>query len=96
MLFRATHRGTQENDILLGGFVRRHVAGFAESELGEVEALLNLPENELGDWLTGRLAIPPEVDTPMLRRVRDEGVRSASTPSPQPPPARGGGVVGRS
>ena len=95
MLYRATHRGTQENDILLGGFVRRHVAGFAESELGEVEALLNLPENELGDWLTGRLAIPPEVDTPMLRRVRDEAAARHS-PSPQPPPARGGGVVGRS
>ena len=72
LLFRATHRGTQENDILLGGFVQRHIAEFAESELAAVEALLNLPENELGDWLTGRLPIPAEVATPMLLRVRKE------------------------
>lgn len=72
LLYRATHRGTYENDILLGGFARRHVATLDESELSALEALLELPENELGDWLTGRLPIPPELDSPMLRRVRDE------------------------
>jgi antitoxin CptB len=71
LLFRATHRGTYENDILLGGFVRRHIAGFDESELVALEALLELPENELADWLTGRLPIPVEMDTPMLRRIKD-------------------------
>lgn len=82
MLFRATHRGTQENDILLGGFVQRHIAAFSEPELAAVEALLDLPENELGDWLTGRLPIPDEVATPMLLRVRDEALHP-----PPPPPA---------
>ena len=45
---------------------------FSESELAALEALLELPENDLADWLTGRLPIPPEADTPMLRRIRDE------------------------
>ena len=92
-MYRATHRGTYENDILLGGFVRRHVATLAESELTSLEALLELPENELGDWLTGRLPIPAEVDSPMMRRVRDEVVSGRAVPSPLPPPARGGGVL---
>ena len=38
MLYRATHRGTYENDILLGGFVRRHVDALPEPELAALEA----------------------------------------------------------
>ena len=71
LLYRATHRGTYENDILLGGFVRRHIEAFCESELVALEELLELPENDLADWLTRRSPIPPETDTPMLRRIRD-------------------------
>jgi len=72
LLYRATHRGTYENDIVFGGFVRRHIAAMQESELGALEALLELPDNDLADWLTSRLPIPPEADTPMLRRIREE------------------------
>jgi antitoxin CptB len=75
VLYRATHRGTYENDIVLGGFVRRHITGMCESELVALEALLELPDNDLAEWLTGRLPIPPEADTPMLRRIRDEAGR---------------------
>jgi antitoxin CptB len=86
-LYRATHRGTYENDILLGGFVRRHLDAMPESELAELEAVLELPENDLADWLTGRMPIPDEVESVLLlRRIRDDAV----APSPQPP-ARGGG-----
>jgi antitoxin CptB len=75
LLYRATHRGTYENDIVIGGFVRRYIGGMGESELVALEALLELPENDLADWLTGRLPIPVEADTPMLRRIRDEAGR---------------------
>ena len=91
LLYRATHRGTQENDILFGGFVRRHIATFDELELAAVEALLGVPDNELADWLTGRMPLPIEAPD-MLRRMCDEAGRGPRyTPSPQPPPARGGG-----
>ena len=75
LLYRATHRGTYENDIVLGGFVRRHIATFCESELAALEALLELPDNDLADWLTSRIPVPHEADTPMLRRIRDEAGR---------------------
>jgi antitoxin CptB len=75
LLYRATHRGTYENDIVIGGFVQRHISAFCESELAGLEALLELPDNDLADWLIGRLPIPPEADTPMLRRIRDEAGR---------------------
>ena len=76
LIYRATHRGTYENDILIGGFVQRHVAALSASELAALEELLELPENDLADWLTGRLPIPAAAETPMLRRVRDEVARS--------------------
>ena len=97
LLYRATHRGTQENDILFGGFVRRHIGTFSELELAAVEALLEVPDNELADWLTGRLPLPPDA-AEMLRRICEEarsGPQCSRTPSPQPPPARGGGGWGQ-
>jgi antitoxin CptB len=78
LLYRATHRGTYENDILLGGFVQRHIGMMHESELAALEALLDLPDNELGDWLTGRSPIPSEADTPMLRRIHEEALTPLS------------------
>jgi len=71
LLFRATHRGTYETDILLGGFVRQHIAVLDESEIAALEAVLELPDNDLADWLTGRSPIPAAADTPLLRRIRD-------------------------
>ena len=106
LLYRATHRGTYENDILLGGFVQRHIGMMHESELAALEALLELPDNELADWLTGRSPIPSEADTPMLRRIREEALTAplprsgggsgwgcagmGQHPLPNPPPPRGG------
>jgi antitoxin CptB len=78
LLYRATHRGTYENDILLGGFVKRHISAMRESELAALEALLELPENDLADWLTGRLPIPADADSPMLRRVQSEAGAQSS------------------
>ena len=70
ILFRASHRGTYENDLLVGGFVRARIAVFTEAELDEVEALMEHPDADLADWLTGRQPIPDHVDSPMLRAVR--------------------------
>jgi antitoxin CptB len=74
LLFRATHRGTHENDLMIGGFVRDHLATFAAAELDDLESLLQLPDTDLADWLTGRRAMPPEA-APMLRRIRESLVQ---------------------
>ena len=70
LLFRATHRGTYENDLLIGGFVRARIAAFTDAELDEIEALMEHQDADLADWLTGRQPIPDAADTPMLRAVR--------------------------
>ena len=68
LLFRATHRGTRENDILIGGFVAARIAGFSEDEMAALETIMELPDPAVADWLTGRAEMP---DNAMLRAMRE-------------------------
>jgi antitoxin CptB len=82
LLFRATHRGTKEADLMVGGFVSRHLRAFSDAELAEVEAVLELPDVDLSDWLSGRREPPPGVRTPMLERMALEcGQAGAGVPA---------------
>ena len=79
LVFRATHRGTYENDLMIGGFVRANLASFGADELDALEALLELPDTDLADWLTGRQPIPGDAP-PMLVRIRKHVLRGAAPP----------------
>jgi antitoxin CptB len=70
LIFRATHRGSHENDLLLGGYVLRHIEDMTASEMDALEEVMELPDADLADWLTGRRPIPPAVDSPLLRAIR--------------------------
>jgi antitoxin CptB len=69
LLFRATHRGTHESDLLIGGFVGARLSRLTLAEIEALETLLETPDPVLADWLTGREAIPPEAETPLLRAM---------------------------
>ena len=71
LFYRANHRGTYENDLMIGGFVKARIATMSEQELDEIEAVMEFPDAELADWLTGRKPIPADADSPMLRRIRE-------------------------
>jgi antitoxin CptB len=71
LVFRAQHRGTYENDLLIGDFVKARIVQMTDSELDEIEAVMEFPDAELADWLTGRKPIPGYADSPMLRRIRE-------------------------
>jgi antitoxin CptB len=78
VLFRATHRGMQETDRLLGGFVAARITAFDEEELASVERVLELVDADLADWLMGRRPVPAEHDTPMLRAMLGAANRKVS------------------
>jgi antitoxin CptB len=69
LLFRARHRGTHETDLLVGGFVAAEIGAMDEAALDDLEAVLELPDIDLFDWLTGRRAVPTEVASPLLARM---------------------------
>lgn len=87
ILFRATHRGTKEADLLVGGFVTRHIAAMAEAELDALEAVLAHADADLVEWLTGRKLPPPEARSPLLERMIAE---TATAGSGMPEAARRG------
>jgi len=67
LVYRCRHRGTKELDILVGAFAERHVAGLDAEQLGRFEALLELPEPLLYDWLTGGSRLPAAHDHDVSR-----------------------------
>ena len=50
ILYRSEHRGTKEMDLLLGNFVKKYINSLNESELCELELLLNIDDEVLYKW----------------------------------------------
>ena len=50
ILYRSEHRGTKEMDILLSNFVKKYINSLNESELCELESLLNIDDKDLYKW----------------------------------------------
>src|SRR5712691_5548455 len=69
LLFRSWHRGTREADLILGSFAEQHLAGFDEAQLDRYEALLDVSDPDLFDWITGREPPPPENDHDVTRML---------------------------
>lgn len=69
LLWRASHRGTREMDLLLGGFARAHIESFSAAELDELEAIIGLPDPQLMGWVLGDMQVPPPLATPLLKAL---------------------------
>jgi antitoxin CptB len=67
LLFRAWHRGTREADLILGSFAEAHLRDFDGPGLARFEALLEVSDAELFDWINRRSAPPPEHDHEVTR-----------------------------
>jgi len=75
ILYRATHRGTHETDILFGDYLAPRLAAMDDATLAAIETLIDLPDADLADWLSGRKPIPPEHDHSLLRDMRAAALR---------------------
>lgn len=67
-IFRATHRGTREMDILMGGFVEAEIASFSDIEMDQLEALMQAPDWDIYKWVTGTLPVPENYNTDLFKR----------------------------
>ena len=67
LLFRSWHRGTREADLILGSFAETHLREFGPVQLDRYEALLEVPDAEILDWIAGRAAPPPAHDHDVTR-----------------------------
>ena len=69
LLYRSLYRGNKENDILLGQFARAHIGSFGPAELDQYEHLLAAGDNDIFDWVTGKVAVPADMDTAVVRKL---------------------------
>jgi len=69
MRYRAWHRGTKESDIILGSFADARLKTLDAEGLDAFEALLDVPDPVIYDWVIGRAPIPDEMNTPLMREL---------------------------
>ena len=50
IIFRSTHRGTKEMDLLIGNFVRKKINVFSDSDLEDLNKLLMNEDKFLEEW----------------------------------------------
>jgi len=71
LLFRSWHRGIREMDLVFGRFADAQIAVLSDAELEDYERLLELPDQQVFEWVSGAQALPPEYDTALFHRLRD-------------------------
>lgn len=65
--FRSWHRGTREMDLLLGSFADVNLRAFSSDQLDRYEALLQVSDPDLFDWIIGKKNVPAAHDHDVMR-----------------------------
>ena len=50
IIYRSTHRGSKEMDLLLGNFVKRYIDSFNEQDLKDLHQLLLIEDEIIFGW----------------------------------------------
>lgn len=69
--YRAWHRGFREMDILMGKFADNYLDSMTNSELQDFERILNLPDQDLYEWITSRRTVPTEYQSSLFTKLQD-------------------------
>lgn len=69
ILFRCTHRGTKESDMLMGPYASRYLSTMDAPSLDAFEALLAESDSDIWDWIS-EAATTPERYTPFIVAMR--------------------------
>lgn len=69
--FQAWHRGFKEIDLILGPFADKRLGQMSDEELDQFEALLNVPDHDLYDWICQRSSPPDRFRTKVYEQIFD-------------------------
>ena len=73
ILYRSKHRGSKEMDLLLSNFVKKYIDLFNETELKELDSLLNVDDDILYKWylnLDTKTLVPKNNITKKLKKFK--------------------------
>ncbi len=69
LMFRANYRGMKELDLVIGAFSEAFVPSFDADSLREFEAILDVPDSDLLDWLTLKSEVPAAMNTSVMQTL---------------------------
>ena len=70
ILYLSEHRGTKEMDIILNNFVKKYVNSLNESELCELELLLNIDDDVLYKWYLNNERTAPVPENSITKKLK--------------------------
>lgn len=70
LLFRCWHRGTREMDMILGGFADAHIADLSDTEMSELEVLMELPDPDLYAAFSGAGSLESSYEDGVFIRIK--------------------------
>ena len=73
IIYRSSHRGTKEMDMLLSNFVKKYINDFNSNELKDLEKLLLIEDEVLYKWYFEKnpnVAIPDSKVSTMLKNFK--------------------------
>ena len=71
LLFKSSHRGSKEMDILLGRFVEKYIELFNSAELDMLETLLELDDNDIYQYALDKVKIPEDLNNRVMELLKD-------------------------
>jgi antitoxin CptB len=71
LLFKASHRGTKEMDILIGNFASKYITLFDLNELHLLNGILDTDDDEVYKMILYKIKIPEVLDNRVTKLLID-------------------------
>ncbi len=69
LIFRSWHRGMREMDLIMGTFADANVPAMDVAALDHYEELLNTPDPDVYDWISGQKPVPANVMNEIVEKL---------------------------
>ena len=69
IFYKATHRGLQETDKIIGGFAEQELNKLSQELLYDFDKLLDVPDVDLLNWILEREDVPKSFDNQIFRLI---------------------------
>jgi antitoxin CptB len=79
LMFRAHHMGSNENDILFGGFAAKYLETLSSEQAERFESLIAENDTDLFNWVTGKEDVPEHLDHDIMAMIK-KFVQSEAAP----------------
>ena len=71
LLYKSTHRGSKEMDLILGKFAHKYLSLFNEDELAMLETILEMDDNDIYHYALNKKEIPESLNNRVFTLLKD-------------------------